>query len=316
MEGIKIEHLSVCFGTQRGPVRALNDVSITFRENAVTGLIGESGSGKSVLGMSVLRLLPDSARTKGHCWYRGKDIFTLSDREMDRIRGNEIALIPQNPSESLNPVMRIVKQLRETVQIHGKIGRSEAEKRMYNLLDQFGFTEPDQILGRYSFELSGGMNQRIISILGLLNSPEWLIADEPTKGLDAILRRQVYESIRQISRKQTRNMILITHDIELAAKLCDYLAVLYKGSLLEYGTAEQIMEDPRHPYTSGLLASLPKRGMHAIPEPDPCRKDQVNGCPFYPRCSAASSICGQSVPPEYQIPGENRTVRCFLYAGS
>ncbi|EET62144.1 ABC transporter, ATP-binding protein [Marvinbryantia formatexigens DSM 14469] len=311
---IEIRNLCVSFPEKNGVSQVVTDVHALFGEGVVTGLIGESGSGKSVLGMSILQLLPKNAVVEGSCMYEGRNLYNLTQEEMRKIRGQEIALIPQNPSESLNPIRRIGKQLIEGVTAHKSLSRKEARNRRDALLVRFGFPEPEKINRAYTFQLSGGMNQRVISALGLMEQPEWVIADEPTKGLDAILRRQVYRVLKEISEQETRGMIVITHDIALAGALCKRLMVLYKGTVLEQGETAQILENPAHPYTQGLIASLPEKGMHPIRRADPGKISETKGCRFYPRCPYGTEKCRKTLPPEIQLP-DGRLVRCNRYAG-
>lgn len=308
---IELNQLNVTFETPSGPVYAVRDATVSFHPGQTTGLIGESGSGKSVLGMSILGLLPQNAKISGTCMYQKKDLFQLDRRALRRLRGEEIALIPQNPAESLNPVRKIGRQLTEAVTCHRRGSRRDAEQQGKLLLHRLGFEEPEQIWSRYSFQLSGGMNQRVISALGLMCSPAWVIADEPTKGLDAILRRQVYEVLRAvIEENPSGGMLVITHDIPLAQRLCDRLLILYMGQILEEGDTSGIITAPRHPYTTGLLGAIPSRGMTPIPRP--CRETGT-GCAFYARCPLAEDRCGRELPPLCSA-GEGRKVRCFRYA--
>lgn len=237
---IEIRNLSVSFQDGGETVHAMEGVNAYFPVGSVTGLIGESGSGKSLLGMSILGLLSGQARVDGTCMYKGMDLYRLPEKEMQEIRGKEISLIPQNPTESLNPIRRIGKQLTECMNVHGNKDKQLADTRRDEFLRRFGFPDPDRINRSYSFQLSGGMNQRVISAMGLMNRPKWVIADEPTKGLDAILRRQVYQILKEISETDTEGMIVITHDIALAEALCDRLMVLYKGSIMEAGDTKTI----------------------------------------------------------------------------
>ena len=308
---IEIRDLSVWFDTAQGPVAAVRGLSTTFRAGRISGVIGESGSGKSVMGMSLLRLLPNTARVTGECWFGGQELYSMPLRELRKLRGAAIGLIPQNPNASLDPVMKIRRQITEAIIAHGERDRRGAEKRAAELLRRFGFEEPERILRQYSFQMSGGMNQRLVSALGLACQPGWVIADEPTKGLDAVIRNQVYTVLRQIYTEHHSSMIVITHDLALARRLCDDIRVLYMGQIIEEGTAEEIMERPRHPYTAGLIGSLPSRGMTPIPPPNPERLAH-RGCPFYPRCAQAQKRCGQEVPEERERPGGGK-VRCFLY---
>ena len=311
-DDIAVRNMTVTFETSHGPVSAVRDVNTTFRTGEVTGMIGESGSGKSVLGMAMLQLLASNARIDGVCMYRGRNLTALPAKEMEKIRGKEIGLIPQNPAESLNPVMRIKKQLIESVTVHDPKGEKRAEERYSDLMKRMGFSDPEQTGSQYSFQLSGGMNQRVISVLGMMNRPRWVIADEPTKGLDAILRRQVYQVLREITEQDTKNMILITHDVELARKLCRKILVLYRGEILEQGRTEDVLGHPKHPYTKGLMDSLPKNGMKPIPQPVKEREGAAGGCIFYPRCPYGTGRCGTEHPGEFSA-GDRWRVRCFLY---
>jgi peptide/nickel transport system ATP-binding protein len=312
MSDITISHLSVTFETSRGPVFAVRDLNTVFRAGQISGVIGESGSGKSVMGMSILRLLPNNAHVEGTCLYENEDLYTVPLRRLRQVRGGVIGLIPQNPGASLDPIMRIRRQITETIEAHDrKSGRRTADARAAELLRSFGFDEAERILDRYSFQMSGGMNQRLVSALGLACQPGWIIADEPTKGLDAVIRNQVYQVLRQICQEGARSMIVITHDLMLARRLCDDIRVMYMGQIIEQGPAENVMETPRHPYTQGLIASLPSRGMQPIPQADPARAAD-GGCPFYPRCARASSRCAAAQPGELPRPGGG-SVRCFLY---
>ena len=308
---IEIKNLRVYFETVNGPVYAVNDLNTTFHAGRICGIIGESGSGKSVMGMSILKLLPNTAKVSGECWFGDQELYSMPLKELRKIRGNEIGLIPQNPNASLNPVIKLRKQISEAVLVHRKISRKEAVKESQKLLSQFGFEDPEQILSQYSFQMSGGMNQRLVSALGLACHPGWVIADEPTKGLDAVIRNQVFRVLRQIHEQYHSSMIVITHDLHLARQLCDDIRVLYKGQIIEQGTSQQVMEDPRHPYTAGLIHSLPDRGMIPIPQPDP-EKETHQGCPFYARCPRATERCGREVPGDFSLD-TGRKVRCFLY---
>ena len=307
---IEIKNLSVCFDTDRGPVYAVRDLSTTFRAGRISGVIGESGSGKSIMGMSLLRLLPGTARVTGRCYFGEHELYSMPMKQLRKLRGAAISLIPQNPNASLDPVMKIRRQITEAITAHG-CGRREAEKQAVQLLERFGFENPEQILNQYSFQMSGGMNQRLVSALGLACHPGWIIADEPTKGLDAVIRNQVYTVLRQIYAEHHSSMIVITHDLALARRLCDDIRVLYHGRIIEEGTAEQVLDHPRHPYTEGLIHALPGRGMVPVPPADPQRLYHT-GCPFYPRCRRATQRCGLEQPGEYVLP-EGGKVRCFLY---
>ncbi len=309
---IEIHNLSVCFETATGPVYAVQDLSTIFYAGRISGIIGESGSGKSIMGMSILQLLPNTAKVTGSCFLGDKELYTLPLKELRKIRGAMIGLIPQNPNASLNPVMKIKHQIMEAILTHHRGSRTEAEKQVAALLKQFGFEEPETIMNQYAFQMSGGMNQRLVSALGLACHPGWVIADEPTKGLDAIVRNQVYAVLRQIHDQYQSSMIVITHDLDLAYELCDDIRVLYQGQMIEQGTAREVMEQPLHPYTEGLIHAMPRHGMIPIPAPDPACQNH-HGCAFYPRCPKATPRCGQEKPADIAL-SSGRKVRCLLYA--
>lgn len=312
-ENIEIRNLNVRFSTNGKMVQALQNVNLTFRENKITGLIGESGSGKSVLGMSILQLLPSTAEVEGSCFYRNHNLYELSEKEICKIRCREISLIPQNPLMALNPVLKIGRQLAEPLRTHLGMSGKNAWKAAAGNLAKFSFSEPETVMGQYSFQMSGGMNQRIVSCMGLECGSPWVIADEPTKGLDSILRRQVYEVLHQARKQGSASMILITHDLQLARKLCDYIVVLYQGHTVEQGTVQAVMEHPRHPYTRGLLNAMPSRGMHSIPLAVKGQRKGESGCPFFSRCQEASDRCKVTEIAECGISPE-QIVRCVNYA--
>lgn len=309
---ITIQNLSVCFETAHGSAYAVWDLSTIFHAGRISGIIGESGSGKSVMGMSILRLLPNTAKVTGSCFLGKDELYSMPLKDLRKVRGAMIGLIPQNPNASLNPVMKIKHQLMEAILTHHNADRKAAEVQIADLLTQFGFQDPHAILNQYAFQMSGGMNQRLVSALGLACHPSWVIADEPTKGLDAIIRNQVYAVLRQIHETYQSSMIVITHDLDLAYHLCDDIRVLYQGQMIEQGTAKEIIETPMHPYTVGLIHAIPRKGMIPIPPPDPQRQKH-SGCIFYPRCPKATARCGQEIPPDTTLEN-GRKVRCLLYA--
>lgn len=308
---IRINNLTVSFDTVNGPVHAVNKLSTVFQAGKISGVIGESGSGKSVMGLSLLRLLPNTALVSGECFFGDKELQKLPLRELRKLRGASIGLIPQNPAASLNPVMRICNQITEAITAHDSVSRRISKERAAELLKQFGFEDPEAILSQFSFQMSGGMNQRLVSTLGLANRPGWVIADEPTKGLDAVIRNQAFSVLRQIYTEHHSSMIVITHDLHLARRLCDDIRVMYMGQIVEQGTAKEIMENPQHPYTKGLIHALPGRGMVPIPLPDPARI-RHSGCSFYPRCCYALSRCATERPSDFDRSNGGK-VRCFLY---
>ncbi len=314
-QDIFLRHACVTFQTGGRQVSALRDATIRFPTGQVTALVGESGSGKSVLGMSLLQLLPSTARVEGSCHYGQTDLYRCSEAEMREIRCKHIGLIPQNPVQSLNPVLRLSRQLTEPLRAHCGKSRSQALASVRGSLRSFGFSSPDAILNSYSFQLSGGMNQRIVTCMGLACQPEWVIADEPTKGLDTVLRRQVYDVLRSLRNSGAGSMILITHDLLLARKLCDRVAVLYQGMIVEQGPCAQIFDHPRHPYTQGLVRSIPECGMMPIPSHLEQREASASPCPFYVRCAQAGAACTEGPLPAVAATPDS-FVRCIHYAQS
>lgn len=309
---IEIKNLQVHFDTPFGEVCAIKDLTTTFKANCITGIIGESGSGKSVMGMSILGLLPTTAKVKGTCHYKGKNLYELSEKELRKIRGSEIGLIPQNPNLALNPMMKIGHQLREGLLLHKIHDKKQSHKKIEKLLETFGFRQPEQIMKQYPFQMSGGMNQRIVSLLGLICEPSWIIADEPTKGLDALLRKQVYEVLKNIYKESQCGMIVITHDLILAKHLCDELCVMYEGHIVEQGPTKEMMNAPKHPYTQELIKALPENGMETSFRVLDQIEDTQSACGFFTRCTKATPACQNRKLENFKVDGHTQ-VRCFLY---
>ena len=309
---IEIKNARVYFPVKSGYVRAVDGISATFKEGEITGIIGESGCGKSVLGMYLLGMLPDYAVKSGEIWYDGKNLETFSKKERRRIRGRELGLIPQNPGDSLNPVRKVGGQIWEAARLRDSSG--EKKETVQKLLEIFGFQKDTakRVAGAYPFELSGGMQQRAVAAMGTASGAKWILADEPSKGLDMTLRRQMYDTLRLVRDRKVKGMLIITHDLVLAEKLCDQVAVMYAGQILEKGPSRKVLKDPAHPYTQGLLDSLPSRGMHPMKGIAPAPPEKLSGCRFAPRCPYVSDRCLQSESEEMEVRG--RKVRCFQYA--
>lgn len=299
MNGISVKNLSVTFSLPSGPVEAVRDVSLTIPPGTITGLVGESGCGKSVLGMALLGLLPPYAQVTGTMELGGTP---LPRREL---LGRHIGLVPQSPSQSLNPARRVRAHLLEAL-LPLNLPRREAEGRAADLLKEFGFPEPGPILRAYPHQLSGGMQQRVLCALGAACSPEWVVADEPTKGLDRPLRDQVAGQLALLHRRGA-SLLLITHDLELAARVCGNIAVMYRGQVMEWGP--ETLNHPAHPYTRSLLAALPQNGFQA---PELGMEEPGAGCPFCSRCPQRLTACETALPPEVPAP-MGQKVRCFRY---
>lgn len=312
MNLLTVQDLTTVFHTQEGEIRACDHISLKIDRQKSLGIIGETGCGKSVLGMSILQLLPRNVSINGEIIYRDQDLLTLSADHLQKLRGKEIALLPQSPSTSLNPVTQIGRQIAEGVQYHRGIKQGAARQQALEMLHYLHLPFPEKIYQQYPHQLSGGMKQRILAAISIAGQPSLLIADEPTKGLDAILRAQVVELIQQLIEETGASLLLITHDLKVAACLCDDIAVMYAGQIVEQGPARQILEQPQHCYTQGLLASLPEKGLHPIPGSSPSLLNREIGCRFYQRCPEKKEACCRNQVPLRNVNGTY--VRCLNIA--
>lgn len=303
-DGLHIKDLSVTFQLRDRDVRAVDGVSVHFPAGQITGIIGESGCGKSVLGMAVLGLLPPYAKAAGSITLDGSPL--LGTR---RALGVKLGLIPQNPAESLNPARTVQAHLLEALRPLS-LSRREAKERSAQLLRDFGFPDPARVLRAYPHELSGGMQQRVLCAVGSACTPAWLLADEPTKGLDSALRDQVLDTLGSMQSRGVASMLVITHDLTLARSLCQSLAVMYAGQVLEMG--QGVLEHPLHPYTAAFLNALPEHGFQPIKGIAPRAGQRLPGCPFAPRCPHCRDRCTRERPGACQ-PEFQHMVRCFLY---
>ena len=313
---IKNERLS--FFTPVGEVKALNDVSIHLREGEVLGIVGESGSGKSVTAYSLMGLTAHPGKLGGgSLMFNGHQIDQMSDKEMRKIRGNEISIIFQDPMTSLNPVYTVGNQIMEAIRYHTDKSKAQAKERARELLELVGINEPDKRLKQYPHELSGGMRQRIMIAMALACEPKLLIADEPTTALDVTIQAQILELMMELKEKLGMAIIMITHDLGVVASMCERIAVMYAGKIVEYGTADDIFYRAKHQYTKGLIRSIPridtKEHERLIPiEGTPV--DLLNppkGCPFAPRCEECMKICLREMPPVTQFDRVHYT-QCWL----
>jgi len=313
---LEIEHLSVHFPINIGTVRAVDDVNWELRQGEVMGLVGESGCGKSTLGFSILRLLrPPGKIVQGRILYKGRDIVRMPEREILELRGKRIAMIFQDPLTSLNPLFRIDQHFIETLLAHEKgLTRKDAYRRAEEMLESLGIS-PEK-LTEYPHQLSGGMRQRIMIGLGLILGPDLLIADEPTTALDVIVEAQFLDLLADLQKRYHLTIILITHNLGNVAQLADRITVMYGGSIAEVGEAGDIFENPLHPYTQGLLASIPnikldQPKLKTMPGSPPDLVDPPQGCVFHPRCPHAMEVCRVKKPGLVKKNG--RLISCWLY---
>ncbi|MDE5938040.1 MAG: ABC transporter ATP-binding protein [Lachnospiraceae bacterium] len=313
---VKNERLS--FFTPAGEVKALNDVSIRLKEGEVLGIVGESGSGKSVTAYSLMGLTAHPGRLLGgELYFNGHQVEKMSEKEIRKFRGNEISIIFQDPMTSLNPVYTIGNQITEVIRLHTDKTKQQAKERARELLELVGINEPDRRLKQYPHELSGGMRQRVMIAIALACEPKLLIADEPTTALDVTIQAQILELMMELKDKLGMAIIMITHDLGVVASMCERIAVMYAGRIVEYGTTDDIFYHPKHQYTKGLIRSIPrldtKEHERLVPiEGTPV--DMLNppaGCPFAPRCDAAMQICLREMPPVTTF-GDVHYTQCWL----
>jgi peptide/nickel transport system ATP-binding protein len=311
---LQVRNLRVYYGTPGRPVRAVDGVSLDIGESEVVGLVGESGCGKSTLGRGILGLLPDGARADGEVLYDGRNLVTLPQKTVRRMRGPELGLIFQEPMTRLNPLLRISEHFRETLEQHeSKLTDAEVRRRSLETLGRMGI--PPTRFKQYPHEFSGGMRQRIMIALALVLRPKLLVADEPTTSLDVIVEGQILALLADLKNNFGTALLLITHNLGIVAESCDRMAVMYAGRIAEEGPVREVFSDPSHPYTRELLRStisLDTTELHSIPGAPPNLIDPPPGCRFHPRCPNAMEVCRQLEPIE-QRPGVDRRVFCWLH---
>ena len=314
---LDIDDLRTSFFVGDNEVKAVDGVTFQVPKGKTLGIVGESGSGKSITALSVLRLIEDPGKIKsGSIKYKGEELTKVKNSRMRQIRGNEISMIFQEPMTSLNPTFTIGQQLRESFKIHQGLGKKDGTKRAIEMLELVGIPSPEKRVDQYPFELSGGMRQRVMIAMALACKPDLLIADEPTTALDVTIQAQILELIKDLQEEIGMSVVMITHDLGVVAETCDYVAVMYAGKVVEYADIYTLFENPKHPYTVGLLNSLPRHDKKQdelipiqgnVPAPD----EMPTGCRFAPRCPFASDIC--KTLPELEDLGNGNEVRCWIH---
>ena len=315
---LEIQNLEVIFESKDSSITAVDNINLNIPKNSVVGIVGESGSGKSTTGLSILNLIPDPGIIKnGSIYFNSKNILTMDEFELRKIRGKEISMIFQDPRASLNPSITIGTQISEILETHSGISRKEAENQVIPLLSSIGLPDPERILKSYSFQLSGGMCQRIMLAMAVSLKPQLLIADEPTSNLDTTLQAAILQKIRELKNSYGITVILITHDMGVIAQMADYVAVMYKGTIVEISNTIPLFKNPQHPYTKALLDAIPRiddyeKKLYSFAPVDESDKNfEPDLCPFIQRCKYRTELCKKSLKPALRTIEENHSVACF-----
>ncbi|MGP3562540.1 ABC transporter ATP-binding protein [Geobacillus sp. BK01] len=316
---LEVQGLRTSFFTDEGEIPAVDGVDFFIREGEVLGIVGESGCGKSVTSLSIMGLLPKGIGKvmSGSIWFKGENLVEASERRMKQIRGNEIAMIFQEPMTSLNPLFTIGNQLVEAIRLHTNIGKKEAKARAAEMLKLVGLPRAEQMLDEYPHQLSGGMRQRVMIAMAMACRPSLLIADEPTTALDVTIQAQILALMKELNQTFGTAVMMITHDLGVVAELCDRIIVMYAGQIVEEGTVQAIFRRPQHPYTAGLIRSIPdirgkKERLYSIPGQVPRPGTVRRGCRFAERCEYAVDRCRQEDQELYETSEQGHRARCFL----
>ena len=315
---LEIKDLQINFYSDDQDINVINGIDLYVYKGESLGIVGESGSGKSVTSLSVMGLLPPNGRVNyGSIQYKDKDIVKLSKNQLRDLRGKEIAMIFQEPMTSLNPVYTIGSQIIEMTRTHRKISKKEARKHAIEMLELVGIPRAKEIVDEYPHQLSGGMRQRVMIAMAMSLNPDLLIADEPTTALDVTIQAQILDLMRKLQKDMDMSIILITHDLGVVAEMCNRVAVMYAGEIIEEADINTLFENPKHPYTVGLIESIPnldedKELLYSIPGTVPSPQHMPIGCRFAPRCNKADERCFHQVPPTMKMDEQCR-VRCWLY---
>ncbi|MGG5255295.1 ABC transporter ATP-binding protein [Neobacillus sp. SM06] len=317
---LQFKELKVSFQSGKKYAPAVDGISFELNEGEILGIVGESGSGKSVTSLTAMGLIPTPPGKieKGEILFEGKDLTKLSEKEFRKIRGNQISMIFQEPMTSLNPLFTIGNQLMEAIILHTKLSKADAKARSIELLKLVGIPRAEGILQEYPHQLSGGMRQRVMIAMAMACNPKVLIADEPTTALDVTIQAQILTLMKDLNQKTNTSIILITHDLGVVAEICDRVIVMYSGQVVEQGDVRTILKDPQHPYTKGLLKSVPnltekKERLYSIPGSVPAPGTIQKGCRFAPRCAEALAICHNESPDLHTTNKDGHVARCFLH---
>jgi oligopeptide transport system ATP-binding protein len=318
---LQVKDLKTYFTVDEGLVKAVDGVSFDLHKGETLGIVGESGSGKSVTNLSIINLIPTPPGkiAGGEVLYRGQDLLKIPAHDLRKIRGNKVSMIFQDPMTSLNPFLKVSTQMIETIVLHQGLDKKAAKEKAIEMLKLAGIPAPEKRIDQYPHQFSGGMRQRVMIAMGLSCNPEILIADEPTSALDVTIQAQILELMQDLTKKLGTAVILITHSLGVVAGMCDTLCVMYAGRIVERGRTEDIFEKPMHPYTMGLIKSVPRldrenaERLYSIEGQPPNVIDLPDCCPFYPRCDKAKDICKKKYPAVAQAEN-GRAVSCWLYA--
>lgn len=314
-----VQDLKTYFHTSEGTYRAVDGVSFAIEQGKTLGIVGESGCGKSVTSLSILRLIPTPPGRieEGHIFYRGTDLLTLTEREMRKIRGNKISMIFQEPMTSLNPVFTVGDQIAEVFQVHKHMSKREALKEAQRMLGLVKISSPEQRVREYPHQMSGGMRQRVMIAMALACNPDLLIADEPTTALDVTVQAQILNLMEDLKEQFNSSIMMITHDLGVIAEISDFVAVMYAGQIVEHADVKTLFQNPLHPYTHGLLRSIPRideikreKRLYSIEGNVPDPSNHPIGCRFHPRCPYMTPECTEAVPPLFEVSASH-TVRCI-----
>ena len=316
-ELLNIEDLSIYYITEAGETKAVNNLNLKLGKGETLGFVGETGAGKTTTALGIMRLVPNPPGkiVSGKISFDGEDILSKTEKEMQEIRGNKISMIFQDPMTSLNPVMTVGEQIAEVLALHQNLKKEELKEKTVQMLETVGIKR--ERINDYPHQFSGGMKQRVVIAMALACNPMLIIADEPTTALDVTIQAQVLELMIELQNKYNTSMIMITHDLGIVAEICDHVAIMYAGSVIEYGTVEKLYTDPKHPYTKGLFASIPtldadEEILHVIKGTPPNPVDLPTGCKFHPRCEFATERCKCEVPTMIDLD-DSHCVSCFLF---